>query len=64
MQSLHDWLINFIYNIIRGLGTGEPMFNMQSGRLEASLDRVEAILTHTDADWFGWKRVEENVNKV
>uniref|UniRef100_A0A6N2LLW2 DUF7781 domain-containing protein n=1 Tax=Salix viminalis TaxID=40686 RepID=A0A6N2LLW2_SALVM len=28
------------------LGTGEPLFNMNSGRLQASLDRVEAILTH------------------
>ncbi|XP_058756573.1 uncharacterized protein LOC131629790 [Vicia villosa] len=32
-----------------GLGTGEPMLNMQSGRLQASLDRVEAIVTHSDA---------------
>ncbi|CAJ2649959.1 uncharacterized protein LOC123906297 [Trifolium pratense] len=31
-----------------GLGTGEPMFNMQSGRLHASLDRVEAIITHSE----------------
>ncbi|KAJ0030274.1 hypothetical protein Pint_13499 [Pistacia integerrima] len=29
------------------LGTGEPLFNMNSGKLQASLDRVEAILTHT-----------------
>ncbi|KAL5560452.1 hypothetical protein UlMin_036663 [Ulmus minor] len=27
------------------LGTGEPLFNMNSGRFHASLDRVEAILT-------------------
>lgn len=46
---MNDWLIETLY---RGLGTGEPMFNMQSGRLEASLDRVEAIITHSDADWF------------
>lgn len=31
----------------RALGTGEPLFNMNSGKLHASLDRVEAILTHT-----------------
>lgn len=32
----------------RALGTEEPLFNMSSGRLEASLDRVEAILTHSE----------------
>ncbi|CAB4318515.1 unnamed protein product [Prunus armeniaca] len=30
------------------LGTGEPWFNMNSGKLQASLDRVETILTYTD----------------
>ncbi|KAG9152346.1 hypothetical protein Leryth_016726 [Lithospermum erythrorhizon] len=29
-----------------GLGTGEPLFNMDSGWLQASLDRVEAIFTN------------------
>ncbi|XP_073066900.1 uncharacterized protein [Primulina eburnea] len=29
-----------------GVGTDEPLFNMNSGRLEASLDRIEAIFTH------------------
>ncbi|KAE8664347.1 OBP3-responsive protein 4 isoform 5 [Hibiscus syriacus] len=28
------------------LGTDEPLFNLNSGRLQASLDRVEAIVTH------------------
>ncbi|CAH9110415.1 unnamed protein product [Cuscuta epithymum] len=28
------------------LGTEEPLFNMSSGRLQASLDRVEMIFTH------------------
>ncbi|KAM1501656.1 hypothetical protein PS2_026387 [Malus domestica] len=30
------------------LGTGEPWFNMNSGKLQASLDRVEAIVNYTD----------------
>ncbi|KAM2218817.1 hypothetical protein TB2_017696 [Malus domestica] len=30
------------------LGTGEPWFNMNSGKLQASLDRVETIVTYTD----------------
>ncbi|QCD80229.1 hypothetical protein DEO72_LG2g550 [Vigna unguiculata] len=34
--------------VILALGTDEPLFNMHSGRLQASLDRVEAILTHSD----------------
>ncbi|GMN52997.1 hypothetical protein TIFTF001_022143 [Ficus carica] len=34
----------------RALGTGEPLFNLQSGKFQASLDRVEAILTHSDAE--------------
>ncbi|KAE9464571.1 hypothetical protein C3L33_03517, partial [Rhododendron williamsianum] len=29
------------------VGTGEPLFNMNSGRLQASLDRIETILNHT-----------------
>lgn len=29
-----------------GVGTGEALFNMNSGKLEASLDRIETILTH------------------
>ncbi|PSS36403.1 Tyrosine decarboxylase [Actinidia chinensis var. chinensis] len=32
--------------ISRAVSTGEPLFNMNSGCLQASLDRVEAILTH------------------
>lgn len=34
--------------LIRALGTGEPWFNMNSGKLQASLDRVEAIVNYTD----------------
>lgn len=45
-------LVNFSYLYIenglnRALGTGQPLFNMNSGSLHASLDRVELILTHT-----------------
>ncbi|XAR67194.1 hypothetical protein NMG60_11013667 [Bertholletia excelsa] len=42
------WRADYVLPEFTGaLGTGEPMFNMNSGRLQASLDRVEAILTHT-----------------
>eukprot|EP00262_Sarcandra_glabra_P017716 TRINITY_DN6160_c0_g1_i1.p1 TRINITY_DN6160_c0_g1~~TRINITY_DN6160_c0_g1_i1.p1 ORF type:complete len:187 (-),score=23.38 TRINITY_DN6160_c0_g1_i1:234-794(-) len=42
------WRADYILPEIQGgLGTGEPIFNMNYGRLQASLDRVEAILTHT-----------------
>ena len=43
-------MINVLHGIdmIRALGTGEALFNMSSGKLEASLDRVEGILTHYD----------------
>ncbi|GJT29733.1 hypothetical protein Tco_0910008 [Tanacetum coccineum] len=37
----------FVCGIDRAVGTGEALFNMNSGRLEASLDRIETILTHT-----------------
>ncbi|XP_021714996.1 uncharacterized protein LOC110682965 [Chenopodium quinoa] len=41
------WRADYVLPEITGaLGTGEPLFNMNSGRLEASLDRVEAIFTH------------------
>ncbi|KAI4335212.1 hypothetical protein L6164_013881 [Bauhinia variegata] len=43
------WRADYVLPELTGaLGTGEPLFNMQSGRLQASLDRVEAILTHSD----------------
>jgi hypothetical protein len=38
-------------NLNRALGTSEPLFNMNSGRLQASLDRVEAIVTHSDTEY-------------
>lgn len=45
------WRADYVLPEITGaLGTDEPLFNMHSGRLQASLDRVEAILTHSDAD--------------
>ena len=45
------------YYAFRALGADEPLFNMNSGRLQASLDRVEAILTHPS--WFvSEKKVE------
>ncbi|CAF2158059.1 BnaA07g04350D [Brassica napus] len=43
------WRADFVLPEVTGaLGTEEPLFNMSSGRLEASLDRVEAILTHSE----------------
>ncbi|KAK4265598.1 hypothetical protein QN277_026628 [Acacia crassicarpa] len=45
------WRADYVLPELTGaLGTGEPMFNMNSGKLQASLDRVEAILTHSDND--------------
>lgn len=42
------WRAEYILPEIHGaMGTGEPMFNMNYGSLRASLDRVEAIVTHT-----------------
>lgn len=42
------WRADYVLPEITGaLGTGEPLFNMDSGRLQASLDRVETILTHS-----------------
>lgn len=44
------WTADYVLPEITGaVGTGEPLFNMNSGRLQASLDRVEAILTHTSS---------------
>ncbi|XWS26598.1 hypothetical protein CRYUN_Cryun26dG0044500 [Craigia yunnanensis] len=42
------WKADYVLPEITGaLGTDEPLFNMNSGRLQASLDRVEAIVTHS-----------------
>ncbi|KAK0572463.1 hypothetical protein LWI29_031845 [Acer saccharum] len=42
------WRADFVIPEVTGaLGTEEPLFNMNSGRLHASLDRVETIITHT-----------------
>ncbi|KAK1263464.1 hypothetical protein QJS04_geneDACA013482 [Acorus gramineus] len=42
------WRAEYVLPEIHGaVGTGESLFNMSYGRLRASLDRVEAILTHT-----------------
>ncbi|KAJ6407278.1 hypothetical protein OIU84_010724 [Salix udensis] len=47
MDLRFGWRADYVLPEITGaLGTGEPLFNMNSGRLQASLDRVEAILTH------------------
>lgn len=52
MDLRFGWRADYVLPEITGaVGTGEPLFNMNSGRLQASLDRVEAILTHTD-DWY------------
>ncbi|KAG5547046.1 hypothetical protein RHGRI_012918 [Rhododendron griersonianum] len=41
------WRADYVFPEITGaVGTGEPLFNMNSGRLQASFDRVEAIFTH------------------
>lgn len=57
-DARYFWIYNFIafcWNVAfnRALGTGEPLFNMNSGRLQASLDRVETILTHSS--WYSLK---------
>lgn len=42
------WRADYVLPEITGaVGTGEPLFNMNSGRLQASLDRIETILTQT-----------------
>ncbi|KAI3754152.1 hypothetical protein L1987_53930 [Smallanthus sonchifolius] len=42
------WRADYILPEFTGaVGTGEALFNMNSGRLEASLDRIETILTHS-----------------
>ncbi|OMO91802.1 hypothetical protein COLO4_18100 [Corchorus olitorius] len=38
----------YLRMLSKALGTDEPLFNMNSGRLQASLDRIETILTHYD----------------
>ncbi|KAL6575366.1 hypothetical protein OROMI_012651 [Orobanche minor] len=44
------WKADYVLpEITGGVGTDEPLFNMASGRLQASLDRVEAIFTRSDA---------------
>ncbi|XP_050373706.1 uncharacterized protein LOC126791309 isoform X1 [Argentina anserina] len=43
------WRADYVLPEVTGaLGTGEALFNMSTGKLEASLDRVEGILTHYD----------------
>ncbi|XP_071731985.1 uncharacterized protein [Rutidosis leptorrhynchoides] len=42
------WRADYVLPEFTGaVGTGEALFNMNSGRLEASLDRIETIITHT-----------------
>jgi len=41
------WRAEYVLPEFTGaVGTGKSLFNMESGRLQASLDRVETILTH------------------
>ncbi|KAL9252651.1 hypothetical protein AKJ16_DCAP07177 [Drosera capensis] len=41
------WRADYVLPEITGaLGTGDPLFEMKAGQLQASLDRVEAIFTH------------------
>jgi hypothetical protein len=41
------WKADYVLPEFNGaVGTGEGLFNMESGSLQASLDRVETILTH------------------
>lgn len=47
MDLRFGWRADYVLPELTGaLGADEPLFNMHSGRLEASLDRVEAIMTH------------------
>ncbi|XP_078166113.1 OBP3-responsive protein 4 (ORG4) [Carex rostrata] len=40
------WKAEYVLpDIHGGMGTGEPVFNMNYGKLNASIDRIEAILT-------------------
>ncbi|CAI9100716.1 OLC1v1037876C1 [Oldenlandia corymbosa var. corymbosa] len=42
------WRADYVFPEITGaMGTGEPLFNMNSGKLQASLDRIETIFTHS-----------------
>nr|DAD49102.1 TPA_asm: hypothetical protein HUJ06_019039 [Nelumbo nucifera] len=48
MDLRFGWRAEYVLPEIHGaVGTGEPLFNLNSGRLHASLDRVEAVFTHT-----------------
>ncbi|XP_025012627.1 uncharacterized protein LOC8281178 isoform X2 [Ricinus communis] len=48
MDLRFGWRADYVLPEITGaLGTDDPLFNMSTGRLQASLDRVEAIVTHT-----------------
>lgn len=43
------WKAEYVLPEIHGaVGTGEPAFSMNYGRLHASIDRVEAIVTQSD----------------
>ncbi|KAJ9183744.1 hypothetical protein P3X46_007556 [Hevea brasiliensis] len=48
MDLRFAWRADYVLPEVTGaLGTGEPLFNLSTGRLQASLDRVETIVTHT-----------------
>lgn len=43
------WKAEYVLPEIHGaVGTGEPAFSMNYGRLQASIDRIEAIVTQSD----------------
>ncbi|KAL5698364.1 hypothetical protein ACHQM5_029413 [Ranunculus cassubicifolius] len=46
MDVRFGWRAEYVLPEVHGaVGTGEPIFNWDSGRLQASLDRVETIFT-------------------
>ncbi|GLT81157.1 hypothetical protein SLA2020_525600 [Shorea laevis] len=52
MDLRFAWRADYVLPEVSGaLGTKESLFNMNSGRLQASLDRVEAILTYPSDLW-------------
>lgn len=53
------WKADYVLPEFNGaVGTGQPLFNMNSGSLHASLDRVELILTHT-TEYVPYNQVSE-----
>ncbi|GAB2291614.1 hypothetical protein Dimus_025869 [Dionaea muscipula] len=60
MDFRFGWRADYVLPEITGaVGTGEPLFNMNSGSLKASLDRIEAVFTHR-----GSKHCSMRINTV